>query len=49
MIFRRVIKWFWSVVSKIDHYWENVCIDQMTTIATLDLKSIHETYKEIEK
>ena len=37
------------MLAKIDHYWENVCIDQMATIATLDLKSIHETYKEIEK
>ena len=37
------------MLAKIDNYWENVCIDQMATIATVDLRSIHEIYKGLKK
>ena len=36
---------FGQLLAKIYHYWENVCIDQVATIATVDLKSIHGIYK----
>ena len=37
------------MLAEIDHYWENVCVDQMVTVATVDLKSIHEIYKGLKR